>query len=189
MLWIPFWAAGVVNGIGHALGYRNFQVKDESRNITPDRDLARRRRAPQQPPRGSQVGALRRHDGSSSTSAGSTSACCSSSGSPKSTTRAVASADETPRRNSRSRADALLQVGRAGRIRGRLFSDRSASRRGEYFPREPARVCYVDVKCRRCGQTRAGFERPPFPGAIGAAHRRRDLPGLLGPVDCASRRC
>lgn len=35
MLWIPFWAAGVVNGIGHALGYRNFQVKDESRNISP----------------------------------------------------------------------------------------------------------------------------------------------------------
>ncbi|MFL5614326.1 MAG: oxidative damage protection protein [Gemmatimonadaceae bacterium] len=24
-----------------------------------------------------------------------------------------------------------------------------------------------DVKCSRCGQTRAGFERPPFPGAIG----------------------
>ena len=35
MLWIPFWAAGIVNGIGHALGYRNFEVKDESRNITP----------------------------------------------------------------------------------------------------------------------------------------------------------
>jgi len=35
MLWIPFWAAGIVNGVGHALGYRNFQVKDESRNITP----------------------------------------------------------------------------------------------------------------------------------------------------------
>jgi stearoyl-CoA desaturase (delta-9 desaturase) len=35
MIWIPFWAAGVVNGIGHALGYRNFEVKDESRNITP----------------------------------------------------------------------------------------------------------------------------------------------------------
>jgi stearoyl-CoA desaturase (delta-9 desaturase) len=35
MLWIPFWAAGVVNGIGHALGYRNFEVKDESRNISP----------------------------------------------------------------------------------------------------------------------------------------------------------
>ena len=25
-----------------------------------------------------------------------------------------------------------------------------------------------DVTCQRCGQTRAGFERPPFPGAIGA---------------------
>ncbi|NUQ11873.1 MAG: oxidative damage protection protein [Gemmatimonadaceae bacterium] len=25
-----------------------------------------------------------------------------------------------------------------------------------------------DVTCVRCGQTRAGFERPPFPGAIGA---------------------
>src|SRR5438874_2405009 len=35
MLWIPFWAAGIVNGVGHALGYRNFSVKDESRNITP----------------------------------------------------------------------------------------------------------------------------------------------------------
>ena len=34
MLWIPLWAAGVINGIGHALGYRNFEVKDESRNIT-----------------------------------------------------------------------------------------------------------------------------------------------------------
>ena len=35
MMWIPFWAAGVVNGIGHAVGYRNYAVKDESRNITP----------------------------------------------------------------------------------------------------------------------------------------------------------
>ena len=35
MLWIPLWAAGVINGVGHALGYRNFEVKDESRNITP----------------------------------------------------------------------------------------------------------------------------------------------------------
>lgn len=25
-----------------------------------------------------------------------------------------------------------------------------------------------DVTCTRCGQTRAGFERPPFPGALGA---------------------
>jgi len=35
MLWIPFWAAGIVNGVGHALGYRNYNVKDESRNISP----------------------------------------------------------------------------------------------------------------------------------------------------------
>jgi Fe-S cluster biosynthesis and repair protein YggX len=26
----------------------------------------------------------------------------------------------------------------------------------------------ADTTCVRCGQTRAGFERPPFPGAIGA---------------------
>jgi stearoyl-CoA desaturase (delta-9 desaturase) len=35
MIWIPFWAAGVLNGVGHALGYRNYEVKDESRNISP----------------------------------------------------------------------------------------------------------------------------------------------------------
>jgi stearoyl-CoA desaturase (Delta-9 desaturase) len=35
MLWIPFWAAGIVNGVGHAIGYRNFNVKDHSRNISP----------------------------------------------------------------------------------------------------------------------------------------------------------
>ena len=35
MAWIPFWAAGVINGVGHYWGYRNFQPKDESRNITP----------------------------------------------------------------------------------------------------------------------------------------------------------
>lgn len=26
----------------------------------------------------------------------------------------------------------------------------------------------ADITCARCGQTRAGFERPPFPGQIGA---------------------
>ena len=26
----------------------------------------------------------------------------------------------------------------------------------------------ADVSCARCGQTREGFDRPPFPGAIGA---------------------
>lgn len=35
MAWIPFWAAGVVNGIGHYWGYRNFEVQDASRNISP----------------------------------------------------------------------------------------------------------------------------------------------------------
>ena len=35
MLWIPFWAAGVINGVGHYLGYRNFETQDASRNIVP----------------------------------------------------------------------------------------------------------------------------------------------------------
>lgn len=35
MLWIPFWAAGVINGIGHFWGYRNFECKDASTNIVP----------------------------------------------------------------------------------------------------------------------------------------------------------
>lgn len=35
MIWIPFWAAGVINGVGHYWGYRNFQPQDESRNIVP----------------------------------------------------------------------------------------------------------------------------------------------------------
>ncbi|MGE0081425.1 MAG: fatty acid desaturase [Thiohalomonadaceae bacterium] len=35
MLWIPFWAAGVINGVGHYFGYRNFQTLDASRNIVP----------------------------------------------------------------------------------------------------------------------------------------------------------
>lgn len=34
MIWIPFWAAGVVNGIGHWWGYRNGNTKDNSRNIS-----------------------------------------------------------------------------------------------------------------------------------------------------------
>lgn len=35
MLWIPIWAAGVVNGIGHYWGYRNFEAQDASTNISP----------------------------------------------------------------------------------------------------------------------------------------------------------
>ncbi|HKY01685.1 MAG TPA: fatty acid desaturase [Burkholderiales bacterium] len=33
--WIPFWAAGVINGIGHFWGYRNWEAEDASRNILP----------------------------------------------------------------------------------------------------------------------------------------------------------
>ena len=35
MVWIPFWAAGVVNGIGHYWGYRNFEAPDASTNVSP----------------------------------------------------------------------------------------------------------------------------------------------------------
>jgi stearoyl-CoA desaturase (delta-9 desaturase) len=35
MAWIPFFAAGVVNGVGHFWGYRNFESPDASRNISP----------------------------------------------------------------------------------------------------------------------------------------------------------
>jgi stearoyl-CoA desaturase (delta-9 desaturase) len=35
MAWIPFWAAGVINGVGHYWGYRNFEVPDASKNIVP----------------------------------------------------------------------------------------------------------------------------------------------------------
>ncbi|CAM5194419.1 Fatty acid desaturase Delta-9 fatty acid desaturase OS=Castellaniella defragrans (strain DSM/ CCUG 39792 / 65Phen) OX=1437824 GN=BN940_11346 PE=4 SV=1 [Castellaniella denitrificans] len=35
MAWIPFWAAGVVNGLGHAWGYRNFACPDDSTNVVP----------------------------------------------------------------------------------------------------------------------------------------------------------
>jgi stearoyl-CoA desaturase (delta-9 desaturase) len=35
MMWIPFWAAGVVNGVGHWWGYRNFETPDKSANVMP----------------------------------------------------------------------------------------------------------------------------------------------------------
>ena len=35
MIWIPFWAAGVINGLGHWFGYRNGDTKDKSCNIIP----------------------------------------------------------------------------------------------------------------------------------------------------------
>ena len=33
MIWIPFFAAGVINGIGHYWGYRNFETEDGSTNV------------------------------------------------------------------------------------------------------------------------------------------------------------
>jgi stearoyl-CoA desaturase (delta-9 desaturase) len=35
MIWIPFWAAGVINGLSHWWGYRNTDTKDTSRNLLP----------------------------------------------------------------------------------------------------------------------------------------------------------
>ncbi|MBI5783914.1 MAG: fatty acid desaturase, partial [Rhodocyclales bacterium] len=35
MAWIPVFAAGVINGVGHYSGYRNFAPNDASRNIVP----------------------------------------------------------------------------------------------------------------------------------------------------------
>ena len=35
IVWIPFWAAGVINGIGHHWGYRNWSTPDASTNIVP----------------------------------------------------------------------------------------------------------------------------------------------------------
>ncbi len=35
MIWIPFFAAGVINGLGHWWGYRNFECPDASTNLVP----------------------------------------------------------------------------------------------------------------------------------------------------------
>ena len=35
MLWIPITAAGIINGIGHYWGYRNFEAQDASTNVSP----------------------------------------------------------------------------------------------------------------------------------------------------------
>jgi stearoyl-CoA desaturase (delta-9 desaturase) len=34
-MWAPIFAAGIINGVGHFWGYRNFQAEDASRNILP----------------------------------------------------------------------------------------------------------------------------------------------------------
>lgn len=35
MIWIPFWAAGMINGTAHYWGYRNYECADASTNISP----------------------------------------------------------------------------------------------------------------------------------------------------------
>jgi stearoyl-CoA desaturase (delta-9 desaturase) len=35
MIWIPLTAAGIINGVGHYWGYRNFECEDASTNIVP----------------------------------------------------------------------------------------------------------------------------------------------------------
>jgi len=35
MIWIPLWAAGVINGLGHWIGYKNGTSRDNSRNLSP----------------------------------------------------------------------------------------------------------------------------------------------------------
>jgi stearoyl-CoA desaturase (delta-9 desaturase) len=35
MIWIPIWAAGVINGLGHYWGYRNFESADAATNVSP----------------------------------------------------------------------------------------------------------------------------------------------------------
>ncbi len=35
MIWIPFFAAGVINGVGHWWGYRNTDTNDKSKNLMP----------------------------------------------------------------------------------------------------------------------------------------------------------
>jgi stearoyl-CoA desaturase (delta-9 desaturase) len=35
MIWIPIFAAGIINGVGHYWGYRNYEVADTSTNIVP----------------------------------------------------------------------------------------------------------------------------------------------------------
>jgi stearoyl-CoA desaturase (Delta-9 desaturase) len=35
MVWIPWWATGIINGVGHFWGYRNFEAADASTNVSP----------------------------------------------------------------------------------------------------------------------------------------------------------
>jgi stearoyl-CoA desaturase (delta-9 desaturase) len=75
MLWIPVNAAGVINGIGHYWGYRNFRRRrTPAPNISPWGHHDRRRGTAQQPPHVPDLGQVLGASRTSSTSAGSTSA-------------------------------------------------------------------------------------------------------------------
>ncbi len=56
MMWIPVTAAGIINGIGHYWGYRNFACADASTQHRAVGHPDRRRGAAQQPPRLRHVG-------------------------------------------------------------------------------------------------------------------------------------
>ena len=56
MLWIPITAAGIINGIGHYWGYRNFEAPDAQPQRLALGHHHRRRRAAQQPPHLSDLG-------------------------------------------------------------------------------------------------------------------------------------
>ncbi len=82
MIWIPFFAAGVINGIGHFWGYRNYDSPDAATNIVPwgiligGEELHNNHHS--RTPRRRSCRAA----GSSLTSAGCTSGSCPASGSP-----------------------------------------------------------------------------------------------------------
>jgi stearoyl-CoA desaturase (Delta-9 desaturase) len=77
MAWIPIWAAGVVNGLGHYIGYRNYDCNDAATNLVPwgiiigGEELHNNTRSQPRP--------SCRRSGTSSTSAGCTSASSRSS--------------------------------------------------------------------------------------------------------------
>ena len=75
MMWIPFFAAGVINGVGHYWGYRNFECQDASAQHRAMGHADRRRRAAQQPPHVSELGEASRSKRGSSISVGSGSTC------------------------------------------------------------------------------------------------------------------
>ena len=56
MAWIPITAAGIINGLGHWWGYRNFEAPDASTNISPWGIIIGGEELAQQPPYLSDLG-------------------------------------------------------------------------------------------------------------------------------------